>query len=298
MKAKIKSAFMEGSRFVKKLGEDAVGAYAAQSAFFIILSFFPFIMLLLTLLQYLPFSQQQLSHFTLGFLPSDVDRLVQSVIGELYSKASGTVISLTAIVALWSAAKGIMALTKGFNAVYDIPETRGYFRLRLRAMLYTLAFVVILIVTLGFLVFGSSIYHWLIERIPSKLDMALRIISLRSLVGFVLLAVFFLLMYLFLPNRRSRIRDELPGAMVSAAGWLVFSYIYSYYIEHIGNFSYLYGSLTAVVLLILWLYFCMYILFFGAELNVFLKQRLGGIHLLRWFRRRNGAKGATEDTSV
>ena len=92
-------------------------------------------MLLLTLLQYLPFSQQQLSHFTLGFLPDDVDRLVQSVIGELYDKASGTVVSLTAIVALWSAAKGIMALTKGFNAVYEIEETRGYIRLRLRAML-------------------------------------------------------------------------------------------------------------------------------------------------------------------
>lgn len=284
MNAKLKTAFLELAGFVRKMGRDAVGAFAAQSAFFIILSFFPFVMLLLTLLQYLPFSQQELSHFTLGFLPNDVDNLVQTVINELYSKASGTVISITAVVALWSAAKGIMALTKGLNVVYDIDETRNYFALRLRAMLYTLAFVVILIVTLGVLVFGSSIYHWLIERIPSKLDMALRIISLRSLVGFALLTVFFLLMYLFLPNRRTRIRDELPGAVVSSCGWLAFSYIYSYYIEHLGNFSYLYGSLTAVVLLILWLYFCMYILFFGAELNVFFREWRQR-HCLHWFHR-------------
>lgn len=274
----------EARRFIRKMGQDAVGAFAAQSAFFIILSFFPFIMLLLTLLQYLPFSQEQLSHFTIGFLPDDVDRLVQSVINELYEKASGTVVSITAVVALWSAAKGVMALTKGFNAVYGIDETRGYLRLRLRAMLYTLAFVIILLVTLGVLVFGSSIYHWLIARMPSRLDMALRIISMRSLAGFVLLSVFFLLMYLFLPNRRTRIRDELPGAVVSACGWLAFSYIYSYYIEHLGNFSYLYGSLTAVVLLILWLYFCMYILFFGAELNVFLKAWRSNFH--QWWSRR------------
>ena len=263
-----------------------MGAYAAQSAFFIILSFFPFVMLLLTLLQYLPFSQEQLARFTIGFLPADVDLLVQSVINELYEKASGTVVSITAVVALWSAAKGIMALTRGLNAVYDISETRNYLLLRLRAMLYTLAFVVILLVTLGVLVFGSSIYHWLIARVPSKLDMALRIISLRSLVGFALLTGFFLLMYLFLPNRRTRIRDELPGAVVSACGWLAFSYIYSYYIEHLGNFSYLYGSLTAVVLLILWLYFCMYILFFGAELNVFLKEWRKRFH--RWWIQHKG----------
>ncbi len=274
----------EARRFIRKMSQDAVGAFAAQSAFFIILSFFPFIMLLLTLLQYLPFSQEQLSHFTIGFLPDDIDRLVQSVINELYEKASGTVVSITAVVALWSAAKGVMALTKGFNAVYGIDETRGYLRLRLRAMLYTLAFVIILLVTLGVLVFGSSIYHWLIARMPSRLDMALRIISMRSLAGFVLLSVFFLLMYLFLPNRRTRIRDELPGAVVSACGWLAFSYIYSYYIEHLGNFSYLYGSLTAVVLLILWLYFCMYILFFGAELNVFLKGWRSNFH--QWWSRR------------
>lgn len=284
MNVRVQSMLREARRFIRKMGQDAVGAFAAQSAFFIILSFFPFIMLLLTLLQYLPFSQEQLSHFTIGFLPDDVDRLVQSVINELYEKASGTVVSITAVVALWSAAKGVMALTKGFNAVYGIDETRGYLRLRLRAMLYTLAFVIILLVTLGVLVFGSSIYHWLIARMPSRLDMALRIISMRSLAGFVLLSVFFLLMYLFLPNRRTRIRDELPGAVVSACGWLAFSYIYSYYIEHLGNFSYLYGSLTAVVLLILWLYFCMYILFFGAELNVFLKAWRSNFH--QWWSRR------------
>lgn len=272
MKPWMKATLSEGRRFSKKLNEDAVGAYAAQATFFIILSFFPFVMFLLTLLQYLPFSQEQLAGFTLTLLPGDVDRMVRSVLEELYEKASGAVISITAVVSLWSAAKGILSLTRGLNSIYDTGETRNYLLLRLRATLYTLAFVGILVVTLGVLVFGSSIYDWLMTLVPHELDVALRIISLRSLVGFGLLTGFFLLMYLFLPNRHSRIRDELPGAALSAGGWLAFSYIYSYYIEHLGNFSYLYGSLTAVVLLILWLYFCMYILFFGAELNVFLKE--------------------------
>ena len=266
-----RTVWRESKRFSRQLGQDAVGAYAAQSTFFIVLSAFPFLMLLLTLLQYLPFTQDQFVHFTLDFLPEDVSRLVRSVVNEIYAKTSGVVMSvITAAVALWSAAKGFLALTNGFNRVYGIGETRNYVLLRLRAALYTLALMVLLILSLGLLVFGSTLYHWLVDQFPSALQLMLNIVSWRSVAGFAVLTGFFLLMYLFVPNRRSRVRNELPGALVSAAGWLLFSYGYSYYIERIGNFSYLYGSLTAVVLLMLWLYFCMYILFFGAELNVFL----------------------------
>ena len=97
--------------------------------------------------------------------------------------------------------------------------------------------------------------------------------SLRTVIGFAILIIFFLILFLAIPNRKSSILDELPGAIIAAAGWMIFSYLYSFYIDNIGSFSNMYGSLTTIVFLMLWLYFCMYILFFGAEINNILASK-------------------------
>ena len=230
--------------FCSKLRDDSISAFAAQAAFFIILSFIPFIMFLSALLNFLSMTAGDLQ-----MLPAGI---------------------LSGIAALWSASRGTLALIHGLNAVYKHKETRNYFLIRAISMVYTLCFAVLLIVTLVLLVFGNRLYDWVMFQFPLLKDLAFLIMSLRSLGTMAILTLFFLLLYLVVPNRKSRLLAELPGAVLTAGGWIGFSFLFSFYIDHQTNTSFTYGSLTTLAFSMLWLYFCMYILFVGAEINMVL----------------------------
>ncbi len=270
----IKATFRLIGLLSRKITGDHVEAFSAQAAFFIIISFFPFIMLLLSLVYLFPLEESNVLRFITEVFPTTVSAMLFSVITEIYDNAaSSTVISITAITALWSAAKGFLAIMKGLNAVYEINETRNYFFLRAIAAFYTLIFAIMLLATMVLFVFGNRLYFWIQQKIPIIKDTALVIISLRTILGLVILIVFFLIIYIVIPNRKTRIMNELPGAMICAAGWMGFSYAFSYYIDNFSNYSSMYGSLTAIVLFMLWMYFCMYLLFLGAEFNILITNK-------------------------
>ena len=260
--------------FSKKIGDDHVAAYSAQAAFFIIISLFPFIMLLLSIVRYFPFQESTVMRVFTQIFPSALHSLVLSVIEQIYNAtaSSGTLISITAATALWSAAKGFLAIMRGLNTVYNSNETRNYLFLRFTAAIYTLIFAIMLIASMVLFVFGNRLYLWIQLKIPVLQEMALLIISLRTIVGLFTLIVFFLVIYVMIPNRKTKVVHALPGATLCAAGWMGFSFAFSYYIDH-SNFSSMYGSLTTIVLFMLWMYFCMYILFIGAEINLICENR-------------------------
>ena len=271
----IRATFRLINLFSRKIRDDHVAAFSAQAAFFIIISFFPFIMLLLSIVKFFPLEEEALRQTFTQIFPDTVDVMISSFIDQIYTTtASSTVISVTAITALWSAAKGFLAILKGLNAVYEINETRKYLHLRLISAIYTLIFAVMLIVTMILFVFGNRLYYWIEQKVPKLMDAALLIISLRTILGLVILIIFFLLIYAVVPNRKASIMSELPGAMICAAGWMGFSYAFSYYIDHFSNYEATYGSLTAVVLFMLWMYFCMYLLFLGAECNLLFENKV------------------------
>lgn len=279
--------------FSVKLREDSVSAFASQAAFFIILSFFPFVMFLLTLIQYLPFTIQEISSFTSDLLPETVEKLLLSTVSEMEATASGTIISVTAVAALWSASRGVLALSRGLNSVYGHRETRNYFFLRSIYALYTLVFSVLLIISLVLLVFGNQIITLILNHIPLIKDFALLVFSMRFTIAMLFLTAFFLIIYLFVPNRRSSFFAELPGAVLSAGGWLGFSFLFSFYVENMSHYSAIYGSLTAIIICMLWLYACMYIFFIGAEVNVILAHpaaKAATAKLLRRFRKKGKRK--------
>ena len=258
--------------FFRKMRDDFVSSFAAQTAFFIIISAFPFAMFLLTLIHYLPITESNLFDIVNAYIPKTFHSYLIIFITEIYDKTSKTIISLTALTALWSGSRGLLAMIQGLNRIYGIRETRNYFKLRFLAILYTFVFAIMLICTMFFLVFGNSLLIWIQKQFPSLTDIALLIISIRTIVILLVLLVFFATLYLFIPNRKSKLLHELPGALISATGWLIFSYGFSYYIDHMKDYSKTYGSLTAIVLFMLWLYACMYILFFGGEVNYYLRN--------------------------
>lgn len=270
----IKSTIKIISMFFKKIRDDYVSAFSAQAAFFIIVSFFPFIMFLLSIVPYFNLEESTVLRTFTQVFPSAFRSLIVSIITQIYdSSGSSTLISVTVITALWSAGKGFLAIMKGLNSIYGIKETRKSIFLRITSTIYTLVFAIMLIVTMVLFVFGNKLYIWVTNRFSVLEDLALVIISLRTIVGLVTLMIFFLIIYIAVPNRKTKISNELPGAVVCSAGWMGFSYAFSYYIDNYSNFSSMYGSLTTIVLFMLWMYFCMYILFIGAEVNLLLQDK-------------------------
>ena len=252
-------------------------------------------MFLLTLLKYLPFTQDQLLVVLSRIVPENIFSYIESFVEELYT-SSGTVLSITIILALWSASRGVLTVYRGLNSIYGIDETRNYFFLRLKSMLYTFALCLMLIIMLGMYVFGNRIIDALRNHFPFLMhnSFALLIISFRTTIGAVILMVIFVIMYNFMPNRKSKIRHNLIGAVIAAVGWVGFSYLYSIYIDHMSNIKTTYGSLTAAVLCIIWLYVCMMIFFIGAEINTALiTPEVQGV-LRKFFRRRKTSASEPE----
>ena len=259
--------------FLKRLNKDHVGAYAAQSAYFILLSFIPFVLLLVTLVKYTPLTQEIVTTALIRMVPEEFISFIRVIVNEVFGK-SAAFVPVSAIIALWSAGKGVNALSKGLNCIYQVEETRGYVINRLRSAVYTLIFVVAVAVTLLLLVFGNQIQMGIAERFPVIAKVTSVIVGMRTLITLVLLCLVFLMIYKFVPNRRATLKSQIPGAMVSSVAWSLFSLAFSIYIDLTPGTVNMYGSLTTLVLIMLWLYFCMWILLIGAEINSYFEDRL------------------------
>ena len=270
----IKSTIRLVGLLSRKIRDDHVAAFSAQAAFFIIISFFPFIMLFMSIVQFFPIERESMLKLFTEMFPTAINTLIESIVNEIYmTVASTTLISVTLITTLWSAGKGFLAIMKGLNSVYEINETRNGLLLRAAAAFYTLIFAVMVIATMVLFVFGNRLYYWVQNRFPVLTRTAFLIISLRTILGLIILIAFFLMIYIFIPNRKTKVMQQLPGAMLCAGGWMGFSYAFSFYIDNFSRYASMYGSLTAIVLFMLWLYFCMYILFLGAEFNLIFENK-------------------------
>ncbi len=265
-------------QFLYKIKHDFVNAFAAQAALFILISIFPIIMTVLNLIQFVPVTKSDFMRFVIGICPDSFASLAVNIIEDLYRKSSGTLLSLSAIVTIWSASRGTMSIVHGLNAVYDIEENRNYLILRIVSCFYTLVFILMILFSLMLLVFGNSFYSMLANKFPILHTLAAVFISFRTLLALAVLMCFFTFIYTVMPSRSTHFSKQLPGALFSSTGWMVFSFVFSIYIDNFNNFSYMYGSLAAIVILILWLYSCMYILFLGGEINAFFEPMIA--HLL------------------
>ena len=253
--------------------EDHVGAYAAQSAYFFMLCMIPIILLLITMVQYTPVTKADVMTAVIQVFPTSVDSMITSIVNQVYNQSSG-IIPITVVVALWSAGKGVLAMTSGLNCVYKCNETRNYIFLRIRATIYTVMFILVIIFLLVLSVFGNTLNIFIAAHVPILKNLADRLIAMRTIITPIVLMIFCLLIYKFLPNRKDKLRKQLPGAVFAAIGWMIVSWIFSVYVDIFKGFSDMYGSLTTIVLIMLWMYFCMYCILLGGELNMMMYDKM------------------------
>jgi len=190
--------------------------------------------------------------------------LVQELLEDVYERSEG-VISFAAIFTVWTAGKGMLALMRGLNAVGSISENRNYVHVRIVACLYTILMLVMVMVSLFVMVFGNRLVEMLLYHMPHLRLLAALLMHFRFLAVWFLLTLLFMAVYAYVPNGKRVFREQLPGASFTAVAWSVFSYGFSLYVDR-ADYS-IYGSLAMIILLMLWMYFCMYILMVGAYIN-------------------------------
>ena len=259
----MKQLWLKGLALVHTASRLRIGIFAAYACFFLVLSVFPLLVLLLGLVRYAGLQANTLTDMLRGFLPQALMDSAQRLILNTYRATSGALVSFSALTALWSAGRGIHGLRTGLNAIYGVKEDRGYFYTRSICALYTFGFLLVLLLTLMLHIFGES----LLQFLPISAGPFFRFTLLLAVQ-----TVLFTTLYMVLPNRRNRFADSLPGAMFASSGWLVFSGLYSVYVEHFSGYANIYGSVYAVALSMLWLYFCVSIVFYGGALNVWLSK--------------------------
>ena len=253
------------------------GAYAAQAAYFFVLSMIPIILLLLTMVQFTSLTKDYIMNAVLQAFPTTVEGLIESIVDQVYSQ-SGTIIPITIIVALWSAGRGVLSITNGLNCVYESRETRNYVYLRIRASLYTVIFLVAIILSLVLSVFGNRIAIMLNQHFPVLVRLIDTVIRSRTLITLCILTLFWDTVYKYLPNRKNigktTMKKQLPGAIFTACAWQVISFVFSIYLDIFTGFTTMYGSLTMIILIMLWLYMCMYVILLGGEVNALLQRAI------------------------
>lgn len=249
-----------------------VPLHAANACYFIVLAVFPALVLLLGLLRYTPLEVERLGEMLYGFLPEALAVGAEELILLTYDNTSGTVVGVSAATVLWSSSRGIYGVLTGLNAIYGVTENRGYLQTRFLSILYTLAFLLVLLLTLGLHVFGARLLTVLKQTAHPFVLFLIRMIDLRFVVLLLLQTAFFTAMFTVLPNQRNRLWESLPGALLASTGWLVFSNLYSIYVERFAHLSNVYGSVYAIALSMLWLYCCMSIVFYGGALNALLSR--------------------------
>ena len=242
-----------------------ISAFAASTAFFLFLSMIPLLMALCAVLPYTTLTEDNLISAITQFTPDAMDAMVVRIVSDVYARSAGT-ITVFALVAIWSAAKAMLALIYGLNEVYDFEEKRNYFVLRTIACFYTVIILVAIVIALLVMVFGNVIVDILLADIPPLHIVVRFIMHFRFLVSWVILTFIFAMIYAFVPSRKLRFKQQLPGAAFAAVLWSAASFAFAVYVDHFNGFG-TYGSLTTVVILMLWFYMLMYILMIGAHIN-------------------------------
>ncbi|MBM7605008.1 YihY/virulence factor BrkB family protein [Metabacillus litoralis] len=266
----------EGSFFkelLQRFTNDEVPGLSAQLSYFFLLSLFPFLIFLITLLGYLPISQVDVLNTIQEFAPGESMQLINETLDQILNNRNGGLLSFGIIATLWSASNGINAIVRAFNRAYDVKESRSFIVARGMAILLTIGMVFVIVVALLLPVFGKEIGLFIASNFGLS-DQFLTIWNtLRWLVSGIILFIVFTALYFVAPNKRLHIKDGLPGAIAATIGWIVASLAFSYYVGNFANYSATYGSIGGIIVLMIWLYLSGMIIILGGELNAMLYKR-------------------------
>ena len=267
-KINFKKKYRTIEKLFNNMKKDHVSECSAECSYYTILSFIPFVILVITLIQYTNIAPQALFEVISKLIPSSMNEMVLGIVQEVYSKSIGT-ISISIIFTIWAAGKGLFALTKGLQFVYhiDSEEKASYIYLRAKAIIETIIFIILIVLGLLALVFGHSVREFIQSQLGWMKNYNIWASILTKIAFIVATFIVFISIYKFIPKNKVTFKSQIYGALFGAISLNIVSFIFSKYLYIFKGFSVTYGSLTTLMLIMMWTYSCFYTVFLGAELN-------------------------------
>lgn len=249
--------------------DDEIVDRAAALSYYFLFALFPALLFMVALLGYLPLPglMQTLMGYIERVLPGDSGALLQRTLAEVLQSQRGSLLSLGAVAALWSASAGMVSVITALNIAYDVTESRPWWKRRLVAIGLTFGFALFLTLALTLMAFGPKIGSAVAGRLGlgSVFTVAWNVISVPIAVLFVMTGV--ALVYFLAPAAKQRWRWVSPGSALAVFLWLAASFGLRAYVTYFGNYNATYGSIGGVILLLLWLFVTGLVLLLGAEMN-------------------------------
>ena len=199
-----------GYDFGKHMNRKNINSFAASTAFFLFLSLIPMLMLLCALIPYTPITEADLMDVATGITPDTMDSLVVNIIHDVYNKSIG-IVSVTAVVTLWSAGKGVLALMRGLNVINDVEENRNYVVLRMVASFYTVLILILMILSLLIMIFGNTLIQLVEGGIPQTSYFFELLLHFRTPFVWFVLTIFIALIYTYVPGGKLGFKMQLQG---------------------------------------------------------------------------------------
>lgn len=251
-----------------KIKDDDVMPWASMLTLYLLLSLFPMIILITELLSRSSLFTPDVVAWLIDILPPSVFGAIEAIAVDIVAKHNDAIIPVTIVMTLWSMSRGMLAIIKSLNKAYQISETRNYFHLRFLALFYTIGMIIIVALTLLLIVFGQWLLtlsqQWIV--IPSSLNGLILIFRYGLTIFYTM--IFFIALYNLSPTTPIGVWKVLPGSLFTSIGLLALSMLFSIYIKYFSRLSYLYGSLTGFVILILWIYLVSTTIMVGGEINI------------------------------
>ncbi|OME88278.1 ribonuclease [Paenibacillus sp. FSL A5-0031] len=247
--------------------EDDVPALGAQLTYYLILSFFPFLIFMVSLLSFIEMSGDSVIAEFIRLLPAEASDTISGILAEVVDNSSGTLLSFGMIATIWSASNGINAILKGLNKAYDVEEKRPFWKVRGISLLSTIFLVVVIVLVMVMLIFGKAIGEYLFKWLdyPNGFEWIWNV--LKYVIPISAMTAAFSLLYWIVPNRRLSLKEAVPGAIFATFGWIATSLVFQFYMNNFGNYSKTYGSLGGVIILLIWLYISSILIMLGGEIN-------------------------------
>ncbi len=259
--------------FIKKIGDDDIFALGAQLAYYMVLSFIPFLMFLMTLVGFSHLNSDAVLNLLSNVMPTEAFNLIQSTVIEIVDREQTGLLWISIALAIWVSSSGFKAVIKGLNKAYGVRETRSYIKLKLISMVYTILLALIVIATLFLFVFGDVIGDFFMKVLEHPEFIYYIWNMLRYVVVILIMILFFMFLYNATPCVRLGWLEVIPGAVITTLGWISISYIFAYYVNNFSNYSRLYGSLGAVFMFMTWMFITSMILILGGEINAVLAEK-------------------------
>ena len=247
--------------------EDEIPALGAEFAYYLLLSFFPFLIFFITVIGYTPISAGEILKELSNILPHETYQLIKNNVLHIVNNRNSRLLSFSLVTTLWAASNGMMAMIRGLNKAYNIKEVRSFWKVRGIAILFTSAITIIIIFSFILLVFGRQIglyvAFWLGLSAYFKVCWDIFRYSFMLLIMIFVFAI----IYKYGPNYQLKWKEVLVGAVFASLGWIIASLGFSYYINRFVNYSKIYGSIGGIVVLLIWLHLSAIIILLGGELN-------------------------------